>query len=116
MSWVVNRRDVLVGIAATTAAMLTRTVASRAATDGPALHRVVITDFEFILTVRPGDKVSWINQDVVPHTATASGKTWGTGRLNGKQEQTIEVKIGMEVEYFCRFHPMMKGKLRIIEV
>jgi plastocyanin len=113
-----KRRTILASIGAVVASILVKGSANPARADGPIHHRVMITDFEFVpsvLTVRSGDLVTWVNLDIAPHTATAREKAWDTKRLNAKQEETIEVKAGMETDYFCRFHPMMKAKLRIFE-
>ncbi|MDG2285432.1 MAG: cupredoxin domain-containing protein [Alphaproteobacteria bacterium] len=113
-----KRRAVIAGIGAVVASMLANGSANRARALGPTRHRVIITDFEFVpsvLTVHPGDFVTWANLDIAPHTATARDKTWDTKRLNAKREETIQVREGMATDYFCRFHPMMKGKLRIVE-
>ena len=79
---------------------------------------MVITDFEFVpsvLTVRPGDLVTWVNLDIAPHTATARDGAWDTEGLDTNEEATVAVRAGMATDYFCAFHPMMKGKLRIVE-
>jgi plastocyanin len=118
VSRVPKRRTVIVGIGAVVASMLAKGLANCARALGPTRHRVIITDFEFVpsvLTVQPGDLVTWANLDVALHTATARDKPWDTKRLNANREETIEVKVGMAPDYFCRFHPMMKGKLRIVE-
>lgn len=114
-------RNIGAGIGATVGPMFTLAFADERAkhvdTRGPIRHRVTITDFEFVpsvLTVRPGDLVTWINLDIAPHTATARDGAWGTKRLNANQEKTMEVKRGMTTDYYCAFHPMMKAKLRIV--
>ena len=112
-----KRRTLLVSIGATIASVLTPAWAVRALARGPTHHRVTITDFEFVpsvLTVHPGHRVTWINLDIAPHTATADDNSWDTKRLNANQEQTMVVKAGMATDYYCAFHPMMKGKLRIV--
>src|SRR2546423_277336 len=39
-----------------------------------------------VLTVAAGDTVVWVNRDIVPHTATATGGTkWDTGQLTHGQ-------------------------------
>ena len=62
------------------------------------------------ITVQAGDTVQWTNKDFVAHSATATDKRFdivvpagGTG--------TLVVKTPATVDYFCRFHPMMKGKI-----
>jgi len=112
-------RGIGAGIGATVASMFAKGWTGRAIAHGPTHHRVAITDFEFVpsvLTVHPGHRVTWANLDIAPHTATARDGSWDTKRLDGNQEHTIEVKAGMATDYYCAFHPMMKAKLRIVEV
>lgn len=59
-----------------------------------------------------GDTIQWVNKDFVAHTATARDKSFdviipahGTG--------TLTVTAPGTLDYFCRFHPMMTGKLRV---
>ena len=80
-------------------------------------HVVEIRNLEFTpkeLAVAPGDTVTWINYDFVPHTVTADNQSWDSGLIEaGGQWQTV-VKADMHQTYFCRFHPSMTAKLRII--
>ena len=112
-----ERREVLASIAAANVAMLAPAGALRAATDAPARHRVVITDFEFVpsvLTVRVGHQVTWVNMDIAPHTATATDESWDAAQLNTNKDRSIEIEAGMATDYFCQFPPSMKAKLRIV--
>lgn len=87
-----------------------------AAADSGVIHRVEIRDFVFApprLEVSPGDRIIWINRDIVPHTATASDKSWDSGTLGTNEEWQMTLEAGMEADYFCRFHPMMKARLEI---
>src|SRR5687768_16670336 len=59
----------------------------------PKRHVVEIRGFEFepaILQVSAGDTVTWINRDLVPHTATA-GKEWDTGKVEAKGSSSVVV-------------------------
>lgn len=67
-----------------------------------------------VLTVRPGDKITWTNRDIVPHTATSVDGSWDTGHLDKDASHTIEVAEGMNARYFCRYHPSMKARLDLI--
>ena len=83
---------------------------------GSTIHHVEIRKFRFspeVLEVRPGDTIIWTNEDVVPHTATASDKSWDTGSLKKGESRSIVIDAGMTIDYFCRFHPHMKAKLMI---
>jgi plastocyanin len=88
-------------------------LASRA----PTTHTVEIRGMEFhpaALTVAAGDTIVWINRDIVPHTATATGRTkWDTGPLSqGQVGRYVARGVGV-VRYACTFHPTMHGKLVI---
>ncbi len=83
----------------------------------PQRHVVEIQGMAFhpaVLHVKRGDTVVWINRDIVPHTATSTGKpAWDTGPLvQGASGQYIPRRKGEE-PYFCKFHPVMLGKLII---
>ena len=80
-------------------------------------HEIEIAEFTYrpeTLQVRRGDKIKWINKDLAPHTATASNKSWDTGNLERNQSAIIEVTDGMDLHYFCRFHPHMRARLRFV--
>ena len=108
-----QRRTVLTGLVAAVAA--TSLVPSNRAMAG-RVHQIEIRDFAFVptrLKVAPGDEVTWINRDVVPHTATASDESWDTGSLDQGQSTTLTIAEGMQARYFCRFHPSMVAELVI---
>ncbi len=93
--------------AATGLAPSSRVLAGRA-------HRVEIKAFAFVparLKVAPGDEITWINRDVVPHTATAADESWDTGTLDQGQSATLTVSEGMQVRYLCAHHPSMVAEL-----
>jgi len=81
----------------------------------PHRHVVEIRGMAFhpaVLQVRRGDTVVWVNRDIVPHTATATGKPgWNTGPLlQGKSGQYVANQRG-EDSYACELHPTMLGRL-----
>ncbi len=80
-------------------------------------HKVTISGLKFSpehLTVRVGDKITWINQDIAPHTATATDKSWDTGNLRRGETVSVIVTDGFAEKYYCRFHPMMKASIKIV--
>jgi len=83
----------------------------------PTTHTVEIRGMEFhpaVLTVAAGDTVIWINRDIVPHTATASGRrTWDTGQLLQGQTGRYIARARGTARYACTLHPTMHGKLII---
>jgi len=63
------------------------------------------------VTVRIGQRVTWINGDPVPHTATAKDLRWTSGQLVPGGSFTMKMtKVGT-YEYFCGDHPFMQAKV-----
>ena len=79
-------------------------------------HVIEIVGFKFVpekIEVNPGDTVTWINRDIVPHTATGKDGSWGTGTLNQNESKSFVVRQKMETSYFCRFHINMIGSISV---
>lgn len=77
-------------------------------------HIVEIRNFAFIpekISARPGDTITWINRDIVPHTATARNRDWDTGEIEPNGRKTLELSPHFSHEYFCIYHPAMLGAL-----
>ncbi|MBL25033.1 MAG: copper-binding protein [Rhodospirillaceae bacterium] len=111
-----KRRNFFAGTAAWIVAAVSISLKPSAAkaSSSPVEHQVEILNFAFKpakLKVKAGDRITWINKDAVPHTATAKDSSWNTGLLKKNQRGTITVKPGMKEDYFCRFHPTMTAKL-----
>ena len=53
-------------------------------------------------------------EDLAPHTATAMEFGWDTNELTKDQSAEITVTNEMETDYFCVFHPHMKGSIEIV--
>ncbi|MCZ4279916.1 cupredoxin domain-containing protein [Kiloniella laminariae] len=82
------------------------------------VHSVEIRNLIFVpdsLEVSPGDKIRWINHDISPHTATAMDERWDTGELSMGQSSTLTVTEEMAGEYYCLFHPHMRGNIKLRE-
>lgn len=80
------------------------------------LHTIEISNFEFspsTLRVRVGDRIKWVNLDIVPHTATANDFSWDTGELKPNESAETLIQAKQSEQYFCRFHPTMKAKLEL---
>jgi len=58
------------------------------------------------------DIVEWVNADIFQHTATAADGSFDVDLPAGAKGQTILKRAGV-VDYFCRFHPGMKGRLEV---
>ncbi|BAB53762.1 cupredoxin domain-containing protein [Mesorhizobium japonicum] len=58
-----------------------------------------------------GDTIEWVNNDVVAHTATVKGG-WDV-MIPPKKSASLTLKAAGAVDYFCRFHPNMRGHLDV---
>ncbi|MBF9251671.1 cupredoxin domain-containing protein [Pontibacter sp. 172403-2] len=78
-------------------------------------HRVEIVQMRFQpaeLSVKKGDTVVFVNKDVVTHNVTEeSGKSWKSPALASGESWIVVVS--RTSDYYCSFHPMMKGKILI---
>lgn len=82
----------------------------------PATHDIRILDMRFepaTLQVKVGDVVTWTNKDIVPHTVTGAKKQLESGNIAPQKTWTLRVSRKGEVDYFCRYHPTMKGQLSV---
>jgi len=65
------------------------------------------------VTVAPGQQVTWVNDDPVPHTATSAKKAWDTGPLqSGGTFSVTFTKPGTYV-YTCTVHPFMQATITV---
>lgn len=81
----------------------------------PAVHTVVIEDMQFrprTLVLRRGDRVAWVNKDLVPHTVTAAGALDSGLIAAGATWATVLQRPG-RVDYACTLHPSMKAVLAV---
>ncbi len=114
MSVSLTRRSVMVGAAAMAAAPISQPLQANT----PQHHEVEIRSFVFnpaVIQARIGDTIRWTNKDIAPHTATADEYGWDTDILERNETAEVEVTAGMELSYFCVFHPHMKGKVEIVD-
>jgi plastocyanin len=78
-------------------------------------HNVEISGFAFVpkkLEVKPGDTITWINKDIVPHNIVESiEKSVISPDLAAGETYTLVVK--KPLVYHCGLHPSMKGKLSL---
>jgi plastocyanin len=76
---------------------------------------VDIMDFAFNppeITVPVGGSVTWTNSDPVPHTATGLDReALQSGAIAPGESFTQAFDAAGTVEYFCEFHPNMKGSI-----
>ncbi len=63
------------------------------------------------LTIKRGDRVVWVNKDLVPHTVTADEKTFDSGDIPAGKSWTYLAAASGRYAYTCTYHPTMKGTL-----
>jgi len=77
------------------------------------VHTIEIKQMKFspeTLNVRKGDKVIWVNKDIVEHDVTElKQKEWASSKLaTGASWSLIVTK---SEDYFCNLHVVMRGKI-----
>jgi plastocyanin len=78
-------------------------------------NTIEIKDFAFnpqTITVKSGEKVTWINRDEEPHTVVSVEKQFKkSSALDTDQEFTITAGAPGTYTYFCSVHPKMTGMI-----
>jgi plastocyanin len=76
-------------------------------------HTIEIRQMKFepeILNVKKGDKIIWINKDIVEHDITElNNKVWASSRLPTGASWSMSVT--KTEAYYCNLHVVMKGKV-----
>lgn len=79
-----------------------------------AEHVVEIRGFVFVsgaIDVQPGDTITWINYDIVPHTATAIDGSWDSGEIAPGDRKSLHLPPSLTRSYVCLYHGAMRGSL-----
>lgn len=80
-------------------------------------YTVEIRNFDYLprdLTIKAGARVTWINRDGAPHSATdEEAEIWDTGLLNKDQSATLAFDTPGAFKYYCFIHPDMKALLTV---
>jgi plastocyanin len=77
-------------------------------------HEIVIQNFAFApatLTIKVGEKVTWVNRDEEPHTATATDKRFASKTLDTGDRFSTEFTAPGTYKYYCALHPKMTGQI-----
>jgi plastocyanin len=77
-------------------------------------NEIVIQNFAFepaTLTVKVGEKVTWVNRDDEPHTATATDKRFASKTLENGDRFSTEFTAAGTYKYYCALHPKMTGQV-----
>src|SRR5580765_4838041 len=82
-------------------------------------NKIEIKDFAFNpqnITVKSGEKITWINRDEEPHTVVSVGKKFQrSSGLDTDQEFSIIAGAPGTYEYFCSVHPKMTGTIVVVK-
>ena len=94
--------------------------ASRAASGAaaPAVREVVVAidGMRFVpatLAVRPGDHVTWVNKDLVPHTVTARDGRFDSKAIAAGASFAWTATGRGRIDYACLYHPTMVATLTL---
>jgi plastocyanin len=85
------------------------------ATAGSKVNKIEIKDFAFNpqkITVKSGEKITWVNRDEEPHTVVSVEKQFKKSpALDTDQEFTVTAGAPGTYSYFCSVHPKMTGTI-----
>jgi len=77
---------------------------------------VRIIDFAFLpssLSVRVGERVTWINRGMATHTVTANGGLFNSGSLRPNQSFSFTFVSQGTYAYHCQIHMSMTGTITV---
>jgi plastocyanin len=79
-------------------------------------NQINIDNFRFSpreMTITAGTKVTWVNNDDVPHTATSTAKprSFDSGTLDTDAKFSHVFSAPGTYDYFCAVHPHMTGRI-----
>lgn len=63
-------------------------------------------------TARVGDTIKWVNNDILQHTATAKDGSFDVD-LAPKTGATTVIAHAGTIDFFCKYHPGMTGRLSV---
>ena len=98
---------------AATGALALAAVAFAAAADNAHEATVEIDGTAYvpaILTVQRGTRVTWVNRDPFPHTATARG-AFDSRVIAADGKWSFVARKAGRIDYLCTLHPNMRGTL-----
>jgi len=86
-------------------------VSAHAETIQITMDKMVFSPIEVSASV--GDTIAWVNNDILAHTATAPNGDWDVV-IAAKKTVSLALKKAGTIEYYCRYHPNMKGRIVIV--
>ncbi|HEY1361082.1 MAG TPA: cupredoxin family copper-binding protein [Xanthobacteraceae bacterium] len=100
--------------AAALAAALPASAGSAAGAAQAAELEVRIDNFTFApqrLTLKAGTRVTWTNEDDIPHTVASSARLFKSRALDTDDKFSFTFTTPGTYEYFCSLHPHMTGTI-----
>lgn len=88
--------------------------ASGASTQSQPAAQVIMKNFQYQpaqLNVKPGDTVTFRNDDIYDHTVTADDGSFNSGLIPGGKTWTLKITQPGTIAYHCTPHPNMKAQL-----
>jgi plastocyanin len=83
---------------------------ARAATIQVKMEKLSFVPAE--VTAHVGDTIEWVNLDFVVHTATARNGAWDL-LIPANAKRDVVLKDEGMVDYYCKFHPNMVGRILV---
>lgn len=93
-------------------ALNSNTSSTESADSNAEVHLVTIENMKFnpaTIKVKKGEKVTFVNKDIVAHNATETNKLWASPLLQNGQSWTFTPD--KTSDYYCSVHLVMKGKI-----
>jgi plastocyanin len=84
-------------------------VSAHAETITVTIEKMAFSPIE--VNAKVGDTIEWVNNDTFAHTATVKG-AWEV-MLPVKKSGSMVVEKAETIDYYCRFHPNMKGRITV---
>ena len=80
-------------------------------------HNVSIANLKFDppnLTIKPGDTVTWTNNDDRDHAVAGSDGAFASGNLRHGETFSFKFDKPGKFPYGCKLHPRMKGTITVV--
>ena len=80
----------------------------------PSSVSINIANFSFSpqnVSIKTGTKVTWTNNDSVPHTVTSDTGLFDSKNLSSGQSFSYTFNTPGSINYHCNIHTMMKGSI-----
>lgn len=103
------RAVIHLGAAAVLASALAAAVPARAETIQVTIEKLVFSPAE--ISAHVGDTIEWVNKDPLAHTATVKGG-WEV-MIPARKTVSQKLETAEAVDFYCRFHPNMTGRLKV---